>query len=149
MLRSRVGAALVALLFLAVPGVALADAYVNVVTNGDDAIGVTGRGSCGIVVQLNRSSRKQSCSGAGSIVISRMPARYVTTFNHSMKQPTREQQLANTRICEVSIWKSGGPATTTWHTDFGKNEEHMCRAKWLNGNTLEVFVNRSSQSNLN
>lgn len=138
--------ALAAILSLAAPGVARADFWLNVVTNGDDAIGVTGHGSCNIVGGLQRSPRKQTCTGAGSVSVSRMPAKYVNSWGSSGKHYTASEQVAATRKCVLSIWKSGSGSSTEWHIDFGPNDEKMCRTKWLNGNTLELFVSRSSES---
>jgi hypothetical protein len=42
--------------------------------------------------------------------------------------------------CVLSVWKSGGPSSTTWHADFIRNDSKACSMRWDNGNTLTVTV---------
>jgi hypothetical protein len=123
---------LLAFALAAVPLAARADFYLNVKSLAQTA-SVSGNGDCAGHHQHWRQT--MTCGGAGSFDIVRWVSGGCAWGKTNCAQP-----VVVSWNCVLSVWKSGGPSSTTWHADFSRNDSSACKMHWDNGNTLTVTV---------
>jgi hypothetical protein len=123
-------APLLVLILGALPLAARADFYLNVKSLAQTAA-VSGNGDCAGHHQHWRTT--MTCGGAGSFDIDRWVSGGCG-FGQKNCKPLVSWK------CVLSVWKSGGPSSTTWHAAFSRNDSTACSMSWDNGNTLTVTV---------